>query len=162
LMPFSGTPKFFASRTFGAWGWNTFTAPLTWSVIFALTLASAAGIWQQLRPPAGGRWAQLYLAAYATLVMAGYAASAKFIFFGVDPEGMLVPVLPEGPLIDGAAWTMRLQTGGWLMLAGSALALVGAVVARLLAMHTDTELTTQAISSAAEPSPMTSGPENSQ
>jgi len=112
----------FSPLTYSAWGWNTFTAPLTSSVVVALGLAAGLGILRLVRPAAARSLWQVYLAVYAVVVMVGYALSAKYPVFGDNPEG-------QGDVAE--VFGLSFGIGAWMMLVGSLVAMAGAIVAFL-------------------------------
>lgn len=105
-----------------AWEWSAFLAPLTWFVVLGGLFLIALGLSQLLsgdRRLFGFRTSQLQIvvAAYTTSILIGYALADKSLQVNLS--------ILNGQLQVGSgefAW------GGVLMLVGSLLAVVGAVI----------------------------------
>ncbi|MQA27409.1 MAG: hypothetical protein GEU94_18525 [Micromonosporaceae bacterium] len=114
---------------FSAWALETFLAPLTWWVIIAaigmLALVGAGFTASRDRQLLGFRLgqAQLVLAYFAFVVLAGYALSAKTLVFGSELQDESFSDAPTGEMSFG--W------GGVFMLLGALAAAVAATFAYL-------------------------------
>lgn len=118
---------------FSAWSAETFMGPLTWFVVLAgmitIGLAAAHLAWPRSRELLGFRigHVQIGVALFAFLVTFGYATSDKDVVFGHDLNvslGQAIPML-RGGLAFGFDW------GGYLMLLGTVLCAVGAILSYL-------------------------------
>lgn len=116
---------------FSAWATETFMAPLTWFVVLggliSISLAAARMAVPREREVTGFRTGHLQIGVsiFVFLVLFGYATSAKSIMFGHD-LGVSVTSLGSSEGLD-----MSLGWGGYLMLFGSLVAAVGAVLSHL-------------------------------
>ncbi|MEV0843555.1 hypothetical protein AB0I55_28920 [Actinocatenispora sera] len=116
---------------FSAWATETFMAPLTWFVVLggliSISLAAARMAVPREREVAGFRTGHLQIGVsiFVFLVLFGYATSAKSIMFGHD-LGVSITSLGSSEGLD-----MSLGWGGYLMLFGSLVAAVGAVLSHL-------------------------------
>jgi hypothetical protein len=112
--------QFTVNRT--AWEWNAYLAPLTWFVVLGGLFLIALGLSHVLSGDhrlLSFRVTQLQLivAAYSASILIGYALADKSLRIGVSAIGSEV-LISSGEF----AW------GGVLMLVGSLLAVVGAVL----------------------------------
>jgi hypothetical protein len=116
---------------FSAWSTETFMGPLTWFVVLAgmitIGLAATHLVWPRARDLLGFKLGhvQIGVALFALLVMFGYATSAKDVIFGHDLNVSLGQALLRGSLSLSFSW------GGYLMLFGTVLAAVGAILSYL-------------------------------
>lgn len=118
---------------FSAWSAETFMGPLSWFVVLAgvatIGLAAAHLAWPRTRERLGFRIGHLQVgvALFAFLVTFGYATSDKDVVFGHDLNvslGEAIPML-RGGLAFAFDW------GGYLMLLGTMLGVVGAILSYL-------------------------------
>jgi hypothetical protein len=116
---------------FSAWATETFMAPLTWFVVLggliSISLAAARMAIPREREVAGFRTGHLQIGVslFVFLVLFGYATSAKSVMFGHD-LGVRITSLGSSEGLD-----MSFGWGGYLMLLGSLVAAVGAVLSHL-------------------------------
>ncbi len=115
---------------FSAWATETFMAPLTWFVVLgglvAISISASRLAIPRDREAAGFRASHLHIGVtlFMFLAMFGYATSAKRVFFGHD----LAVLYGDDSDVSTA---MSLSWGGWLLLFGSLIAVVGAVMSHL-------------------------------
>lgn len=115
---------------FSAWATETFMAPLTWFVVLgglvAISLAAARMAVPRDREVAGFRTGHLQIGVtiFVFLALFGYATSAKSAIFGHD---FAVQFSSE----TDSAVEMSFSWGGYLMLFGALIAVVGAVLSHL-------------------------------
>jgi hypothetical protein len=132
LNPFLVRPPFaytndeqFERLDVGMWGWHTFIAPLTWTVVAAAGLAVGLRGWHRLRPSSALAWSQLYVSAYASVVIVGYAVSEKHMWFGLDPDDVVDASQQYLLFTFGPFYQLSFGIGGWLMLAGCLVMMAG-------------------------------------
>jgi hypothetical protein len=115
---------------FSAWATETFMAPLTWFVVLggllAISLAAARMAIPRDREVAGFRTGHLQIGVtiFVFLALFGYATSSKSAIFGHD---FAVQFTSE----TDSAVEMSFSWGGYLMLFGALVAVVGAVLSHL-------------------------------
>ncbi|MGA8112174.1 MAG: hypothetical protein WCA46_00775 [Actinocatenispora sp.] len=115
---------------FSAWATETFMAPLTWFIVLAglimISLSASHLAISRDREVTGFRTSHLQIGVtlFAFLSLFGYATSAKRVFFGHD----LAVLYGDDSNINTA---MSFSWGGWLMLFGALIAVVGAVIGHL-------------------------------